>query len=62
MRNSDSLAIALIISNLNEFTLPIKRLLVSVDSFAYFSTPHSSDQELPFVNLIFNKTIGCCDC
>ena len=27
-----------------------------------FSTPHSSDQGLPFLNLIFNEIIGCCYC
>ena len=30
--------------------------------YSFFSTPHSSDQGLPFLNLIFNEIIGCCYC
>ena len=27
-----------------------------------FTTPHSSDHKVPFLNLIFNQTIGCYYC
>jgi len=33
-----------------------------MDLSELFTTPHSSDQWLPFLNLIFNETIDCCYC